>query len=145
MKKLLIFSFFSLCLSFTSIAQTKFGAGATYYNDLGVQARANLGLSDGIGVIPSFSYYFTEFFTVWSLDANLTYDVAVIGDDLPIYALGGLDYTTISANGQSDSNLGINLGGGIDITSNIYGEIFYRAAFCDNCGGDIGINAGYYF
>lgn len=145
MKKLLIFSFFSLCLSFSSIAQTKFGVGGTYVNDIGVQARASLGLSDGIGVIPSFSYYFTDLVTVWSIDANLTYNVATIGDDLPIYALGGLDYTTSSFSGTSNSEIGINLGGGLDITSNIYAELFYRRFFCDGCGGDLGVNAGYYF
>jgi len=144
MKKTLLF--FSVCICFATISfsQVTFGAGGTYVNDLGVQARANLDVSDDLGLIPSFSYYFADIGTVFSVDANLTYDVAVIADEIPVYALAGLDWSSFSYNGISNSHIGINLGGGTNIGS-IYGEIFYRVLFCDGCGGDIGLNVGYNF
>ncbi|MBT8232155.1 MAG: hypothetical protein HKO66_05885 [Saprospiraceae bacterium] len=145
MKKLLLFSFFSLCLAFTSMAQTKFGAGATYYSDFGVQGRANLDLSDGIGLIPSFNYYFTEIGTSFSIDANATYDITVVGDDLPIYGFGGLGYYSFSFGGESSSEIGLNLGAGTEVGGNIYIEIGWKKFFCDFCGDDIGFAAGYYF
>lgn len=144
MKKYLLFFALSFCFALTSFGQTKFGAGATYIDDFGVQARASLGVGDNLGLIPSFSYYFTDGFTAISVDGNLTYGVAEVGDGIPIYALGGLDWTRVSSNGFSNSEIGINLGGGLEAGS-IYGEIFYRALFCDGCGGDIGLNVGYYF
>ena len=145
MKKQLLL--FMACMGFAALSfgQTKFGVGATYIGDFGVQARANLDLGDKLGVIPSFSYYFTDIGSAWSIDANLTYDVAVVGDEMPIYLLGGLDYTTVSFGGSSNSEIGINIGAGIEINSHIYIEPFWRKAFCDFCGSDIGFNAGYYF
>ena len=137
---------FSLCCCFASVSfgQVNFGVGGTYVNDLGVQARANLDVSETLGLIPSFSYYFTEIGSAFSIDGNLTYNVAEIGDGIPIYALGGLDYSVFSFGGNSDGNIGINLGAGTNVSS-IYGEIFFRKLFCDICGSDIGINVGYSF
>ena len=144
MKKTLFL--FAFCFSFATISfgQVSFGVGATYLDDFGVQARASLDASDNIGVIPSVSYYFVDGFTAISADANLTYNVATVGDDMPIYALGGLDWTRVSADGFSNSEIGINLGAGTNV-GNIYGEVFYRTLFCDGCGGDIGLNVGYMF
>ncbi len=140
MKKFLLLFVVGFCFATTSFGQVSFGVGGTYVNDLGIQARANLNVSDDLGLIPSFSYYFTDIGTQISIDANLSYNVATIGNDIPIYALGGLDWTRFSNNGLSNSEIGINLGGGINI-GNIYAEIFYRSLF----GGDIGINVGYMF
>lgn len=127
-----------------SFAQVNLGVGATYLDDFGVQARAKLAASDNLGLIPQFSYYFTDGFTAISVDANLTYDIAVVAEEIPIYALGGLDWTRVSNDGFSNSEIGINLGGGTNIGS-IYAEIFYRAFFCDGCSGDLGLNLGYMF
>lgn len=146
MKKLFVLSFFSFCFAFTSFGQTKFGVGATYLDEFGIQARAKLDVGENLGLIPNVSYYFIDGATGLSFDANLTYNVAEIGDGLPIYVLGGLDLTRVSVSGfGSASEFGINLGGGVDITENIYGELFYRTLFCDGCGGELGLNAGYYF
>jgi len=97
-------------------------------------------------LIPSVSYYFVDGATALSVDANLTYDIATVGDDMPIYALAGLDWTRVSINDTdlSNSEFGINVGAGTNISS-IYAEIFYRHLFCDGCDGNIGFNVGYMF
>ena len=140
MKKALLFFSLCFCLATASNAQVTFGVGGTYVNDLGVQARANLDLTETIGLIPSFSYYFSDPGTVISLDANATYNLTTIGDDMPLYGLAGLDYTRVSFAGASDSEIGLNVGAGTNI-GNIYAEIFYRTTYS----GDIGINVGYTF
>ena len=146
MKKTLLL--FAVCFSFATISfgQVSFGVGGTYVNDFGAQVRANFDATETIGVIPSFSYYFVDGATSMSIDANLTYDITTVGDDMPIYALGGLDWTSVSIDGfdGSNSEIGINVGAGTNV-GNIYGEVFYRALFCDGCGGDIGLNVGYMF
>lgn len=146
MKKTLLF--FSLCFCFATLSfgQVSFGVGGTYVNDFGVQARAGLDLTEDIGLIPSFSYYFVDGATTFGIDANLTYDVATVGDDMPIYALAGLDWTRVSVSDIdfSDSNFGLNLGAGTNISS-VYAEVFYRLFFCDGCDGEIGFNVGYMF
>lgn len=141
MKKQLLL--FVVCMGFSALSfgQTKFGAGATYWNDLGVQARASLNLVDNIGIIPSFSYYFADGGTVISVDGNATYNIAEIGDGMPIYGLAGLNWTRLSSGGFSDSDIGLNVGAGVQITPNIYAELFYRTVYT----GDIGLNVGYYF
>jgi hypothetical protein len=146
MKKTLFFFAVCFCLATLSFGQVSFGVGGTYVDDFGVQARANMDVSDGIGVIPSVSYYFVDGATALSVDANLTYDLTTVGDDMPIYALAGIDWTRISIDGidASNSEFGINIGAGTNI-GNIYGEVFYRKLFCDGCGGDIGLNVGYNF
>ncbi len=145
MKKTLLF--FSICFCFATISfgQVSFGVGGTYVNDIGVQARAGLDLTDNIGLIPSFSYYFSEGeSTTLSVDANLTYDLTTVGDDMPIYALAGLDWTRVSIGDFSNSEIGLNIGAGTNISS-VYAELFYRLFFCDGCDGEIGINVGYMF
>lgn len=104
----------------------------------------DIGLNENLAVMPQFSYYFEDLFTVYSFDLNFTYDVAIIAGDVPLYAIGGLDLRTFSTAGASERNLGINLGGGI-LMGHIYAEVFYRSMFCDGCSSDLGFNLGYYF
>lgn len=147
MKKQFILLVVGLCMATVSFGQTKFGLGATYVDDFGVQARASISLGESLGVIPSFSYYFPgSGITAYSIDVNLTYGIADLGDGMPLYILAGLDRSTVSVDGfGSNSEIGLNVGAGLDVTSSIYLELFYRKFFCDNCGGEIGFNAGYYF
>lgn len=138
----------ALLLLFGTMAfgQTTFGVGVSYDEnlDFGVHARAKLGLQEKLAVQPQFTYWFQDGFTVLSLDANLAYDVAMIGE-MPIYALGGLDWTRISFGGASDANFGINIGAGVTVGGNIYIEPRWQKFLCEDCGSGIGVNAGYYF
>jgi len=141
MRKILLLSLFLIGLTFTAEAQVKFGAGGTYFGELGVQGRAKFDLTDEIVAMPNFNFYFTDG-TVISLDAHAGYNFAEI-EDMPIYGIGGLGYWRASAFGFSVSSLTLTIGAGIDINENIYAELFYRNLF--DGGSDIGLNVGYYF
>jgi len=145
MKKYLLLLLFVPLFSFVAVAQTTFGVGAAWQEnvDFGVEARAKLPLGETFDIIPSFNYWFTDG-TVISLDAVLAYDVATVSN-LPIYALGGLDWTRASLGGFSNSELGINLGAGTIVGGNIYIEPRWTKFLCDGCGSSLSIHGGYYF
>lgn len=143
MKKQLLLLSFCFLLGSVAFGQTKFGAGVAYFNDLGIQGRAKLDLGDKLGAIPSLTYYFGDFTSI-GVDGVVTYDVATVSE-FPIYALGGLNWTRVSSGGFSNSELGINLGAGTEINTNIYVELRYLSFLCDGCGSDLGFNVGYYF
>ena len=96
-------------------------AGVTYPLYTGANAGATVGIeymfSDEIGVVPSFTYYFTPSgFTRYDIGGDLRYYLGG-SDSLKYYGLGGFVYrlasvdilgTTVSANGT-----GFSAGGGL--------------------------------
>lgn len=148
MKNLLLTTALFFCFLIVGNSQVSFGVGASYWNDFGVQARANIEMAS-FDIIPKFTYYFTDGATVMALDADVAFDVANIGDDTPIYAFAGPSLRRFSADlgafgSVSSTDLGINIGAGARF-SNIYVEAKYGFLLCDGCGGDIGFAAGYMF
>ena len=142
--KNLIYSILCICLFATGAnAQVKFGLGATYLDNLGVQARVDISLNS-FNLEPKFSYYFVDNVTNLSFDVDATYNLINFGDDYPLYVLGGPTLLRSSFSGFSDSNLGFNLGAGLGI-SNLKFEIKYTTLFCDNCNGQVGGNVAYMF
>jgi len=138
MKNLLLT--FLFCFSFLAIgtSQASFGAGVAYYNDFGVQGRANIEM-DKLTIIPKFTYYFVDPGSAWVIDGDLAYDVAMI-DENPVYAFAGPSFWKFTGT----SEFGINIGVGARF-SNIYAELRWSKILCDFCGDDIGFAAGYMF
>ena len=130
-------------ISSVGMSQINLGVGATYINDLGVQVRADIPM-ESFTLIPKASYFFVDNVTVLKFDADLAFNIGRIGDENPIYVFGGPTLFRTSANGNSNSDIGINAGAGARF-SNLYIEAFYSIFFCDNCSSELGFAAGYMF
>ncbi len=141
MKKQL--TLFALLFSATfAFGQTQFGAGISYWDNFGVQGRAILDLDiENIDIVPSASLYFFDGGTALALDGDVTYEITEISDGIPLYGKGGLNFTRVSGNGSSDTELGLNLGAGVRFSGSFYGELQYRTTY----NGDLVLNVGYYF
>ncbi|MFT6336006.1 MAG: hypothetical protein ACI86M_002865 [Saprospiraceae bacterium] len=136
-----------LCFLFISTAlsgQIGFGIGATFLNKLGVQARADISLISTFDVEPKFSYYFVDDATSLSFDIDATFDLISFGENNPFYVLAGPALYRFSSNGNSNSDLGFNLGAGLGL-ANLRFELKYTTIFCDNCNGQVGGNVAYMF
>jgi hypothetical protein len=143
MKNFLLIIAFSFCFLVAGTSQVSFGAGATYWGDFGVQARASIEM-EKLNLIPKFSYYFVDNVTQMAFDVDAAFDIATISDQNPLYVFGGPSLYRLSASGFSNSELGLNFGVGTQI-SNLYIEAKYGFLLCDGCSGDIGFAAGYMF
>lgn len=142
MKNLLLT--FIFCFSFLAVgtSQVSFGGGVAYQDDFGVQARAAIDM-ESFTIIPKFTYYFVDIVTLLVFDADVAFNVAEI-DENPVYLFAGPSLNRVSGFGSSSSEIGLNLGAGARF-SNLYVEAKYALLFCDGCGGDIGVAAGYMF
>jgi len=143
MKNLLLT--FLFCFSFLAIgtSQVSFGVGGSYWNDFGVQARADVQM-DKFDIIPKFTYYFVDGATNFAIDGDVAFNVATIADENPLYVFGGPSLWRVSNDFFSSTELGLNFGAGTRF-SNIYAEVKYGFLLCDGCDGDIGFAAGYMF
>lgn len=100
-------------------AQVRFGAQASWgdNSDFGIGARLEHGLEKLFPKTPlraaaSFDYFFpSNNVTYWELNYNVFYQLRA--DALTPYAGGGLVLGYASANGNSNTDLGVNLGGGL--------------------------------
>ncbi len=131
MKKLFVLLFLYTCLASSAQAQFEIGGGLIYGTDieeLGISGRAAFRLTDNWRIQPTFNYFFTEDVgsiktSVWSLNADANYVFGVFGVLKP-YVLAGLNITTVRVkiddnsfladNTESDTEVGVNLGGGLD-------------------------------
>jgi|TARA_R110000850_G_scaffold150497_1_gene273315 opacity protein-like surface antigen len=135
MKKTVVSMMFILGLFFTAQAQedTRIGAFLAYgteIENIGVGANAEFPVVENLTISPSLIYYFPkDEFGIkinWlEVNANANY-YFVSNESMGVYALGGLNYSSvkISYDGDSifgesysasDGRFGLNLGGGINI------------------------------
>lgn len=142
-KNFLLATVLIFCFSTIGKSQVTFGVGLTYLNELGVQARSEIQF-DRFNLIPKASYYIVDNTTSLSFELDLSYDLLTLGDDNPLYLFSGPALFRSSSNGNSNSDFGLNLGAGLEI-SQIYGEVKYTTLFCTDCGGQIGFSLGYMF
>ena len=113
MKRIITLAVCMIGLSVITSAQFKFGGGVQLLDgEFGIQAKANNSFTEEFSGQSTFSYYFTSGFSLWGIDADVHYYGFELGD-LESFALApfaGLNFTTISALGVSDSEIGINIG-----------------------------------
>lgn len=142
MKKLILTScvLFGLMFTFNSnsyaqeASDFKVGGGIAYGTEaeaIGIQAGAKYAFTPEISGAADFTIYFPEHMDMWALNANAHYDFFA-EDNITVYGLGGLNYTTMSVDfgggSISDSDVGLNLGGGAEFGvdfANIYTELKY--------------------
>jgi len=132
-------------LSFTaiSIGQLSFGLGASYHENVGVQARSRVDIGN-FDLIPKATLYLVDGATSYSIDVDAAYNFITFSDEHPLYGFAGLAYYRTSVNGIGDGDIGINVCLGLQV-KNIYGEVKYTDVFCEGCDGQIGFAAGYMF
>lgn len=93
--------------------------------DFGIGARVVADLSPrrkGLSLVGSFDLFFPDNADYWELNANLTHDFA--SRDFTPYAGAGLNLARFGGeNGGSDSDLGLNLLGGLEFRNNVFVEL----------------------
>ena len=121
----------------------RFGVQGSWADDadLGVGARVQVGLADfheGLRGIASFDYFFPDSdgsigvvdvdVTYWELNANLTYtlkgDLApYVGTGLNLaHASAGLAAGAVNLGSESETDLGLNLLGGLRLSNRFFAE-----------------------
>ncbi len=109
----------ALCAGAPLSAQVRFGVQADWgdNSDFGIGGRLEHGLAKLFPKVPlrgaaSFDYFFPgNSLNYWEINYNVFYQLKA--DALTPYAGGGLVLAYASANGNSNSDLGVNLGGGL--------------------------------
>lgn len=159
MKKLIVFVFTAICFiaaSKTASAQYKVGGGLSLGSEMSVDDdgddKAALGLSfrglyeynQKLDFVGTFNYFFPSApsgldVNACSLDADVHYKFFT-DEELAVYGIGGLNYSYAKVEvdsgllghlEDSDSEIGLDLGAGIQITrkQTFYGEVKYNTAF----------------
>lgn len=157
MKKLLSITGLVLGIIFFSntgaLAQNEFkvGGGLAYGSEveaIGIQVGAVYDFTEEISGAADFIIYFPDGYDWWELNVNGHYRF-FSEDNISVYGLAGLNYATLSVDfGQfgsaSDSELGLNLGGGAEFGldfAKLYTELKYVVGNADQ----LGISAGLRF
>lgn len=100
--------------------QVTVGPVLAYENDADFGIGASLGtaldeLGEGFGLLADFLIFFPEAGDYFELNGNVTYDVPLEDSSVVPFLLGGLNVARFSGDlGGSNTNLGLNLGGGVD-------------------------------
>lgn len=144
MKRINLLLFFLVAISCIGMSQTKFGAGAVYNSEFGIQVRADIPVQETFSIVPKATYFFIDVVTTLKFDVNLHIDVATVGDGIDIYGIAGPSLLYATLNGISASEFGLDLGAGVKL-DRFYGEIRWWKLFCDSCGSEIEFGAGVYF
>ncbi|MEZ4888052.1 MAG: hypothetical protein R3E32_25215 [Chitinophagales bacterium] len=128
---LAIFAILSCNIEAQAQGQSKLGFGLAYGTDIeeiGLQVRGDFKLGPVASFAPNFTYFFVDGpFNFYTLNGDFHWNFYTSGG-MHIYPLVGLNVTFYGFEDiDTDSELGINLGGGlhVPITSNmdLYGEI----------------------
>ncbi len=114
----------------TMNAQISIGGGIGFNEKVGgpgVIVKAEIDIMDNIAISPSMSYFFGSKLygyerNLFAVDANGHYKIQVMMDELDVYPLAGLNYSSYNTGefrfGEGEgykvkgNSLGINLGGG---------------------------------
>ena len=122
MKKLL----FVICLvlvsasSFAQKGKTTIGLHGNYMidspNNLGIGANIGYEFINNLRGTAEFNYFFKkDYVSFWNLETNVAYLFRVADGKLILYPLAGVDVLGAKVEeGESESKLGLNLGGGIE-------------------------------
>lgn len=121
----MIVAFAALALALApgqSQAQATLGPMLAYHDDaeafgigavLGVPFDA---LGPGVGFMADFIWFFPDLVDYLEINGNITYDFPLENSTVVPFVLGGLNIARFS-NGGSNTELGLNLGGGIEFAA----------------------------
>ncbi|MDN5202984.1 outer membrane beta-barrel protein [Fulvivirgaceae bacterium BMA10] len=127
---------------------------------IGINARGSYQISDNIILAPDLTFFFpktegTFDWNIFEFNANGNYLFTSTGEGLQLYALAGLNFTRVKYDFEgiggfggfggsfSDTNVGFNLGGGLNypINDNVapFAELKFTVAGYDGFGGVFGV------
>jgi len=104
----------------TVSAQVALGPALAFHDDFdfGIGAFADIpvpSLATGLSIVPNFMFWFPDGGDAWELNADVSYSFQV-SDDTPVlpFAFAGLNILNVGPDGgDSNTDIGLNLGGGI--------------------------------
>ncbi|WP_440998821.1 outer membrane beta-barrel protein [Fodinibius sp. SL11] len=145
---------FGLIFAYHASAQAqdfKLGGGLAYGSEveaIGIQAGGVYNFTEKINGAADFIIFFPDNYDWWELNVNGHYGFYA-KDNVRVYGLAGLNYATLKVDlGQfgsnSESELGLNLGGGAEFGidfANLYTELKYVIGNADQ----LAISAGLRF
>jgi len=119
--------FMTLCVALISLGASAqqgtatFGAHASFLlqdnKNIGIGANIGYEFIDNVRGVAEFDYYFKkDYVTAWEVDANVEYLLRLAEGKFTIYPLFGLNVFGAKVEGlDSNSKLGVNIGGGIEV------------------------------
>ncbi|MEQ8475038.1 hypothetical protein [Fulvivirga sp.] len=120
MKKVILLSLL-LVGCFTSYSQTRLGGGLSYGTDveeLGLNLNGEFFLKSNLALSPEFNYFFIDgpgsFWTI-NADGHFYFNRS---SQASFYGLGGINLATAGFDGNTDTELGVNLGAGANFELN---------------------------
>ncbi|WP_075591060.1 outer membrane beta-barrel protein [Labilibacter marinus] len=158
MKKLLFVVALIAAVVTTSNAQGwKYGGGLTLGTEVsidddlsgklgfGLNLRGDYSFNEKWSIAPGFTFFFPSApgdlkYTLWQLNTDAHYNF-LSEETYSLYGLGGLNYTYAKVEDFDDSEVGLNIGAGINFGSKFFGELKYDTAF-DQLGITVGVLFG---
>jgi len=146
MKKLLFILLLTLSFTPKLQAQGIIGGGLAIWDDMALEIKGDIGLSEQFSLSPSIDYFFTEGVTVVMFNGDFHYNLGDV-DALNFYPLAGINFMSVSSDFGSSSTMGFQAGGGatyaLSDSMKLYGEVKFlkNEAMLNN----LGFNFGVYF
>lgn len=85
---------------------------------LGVRGGVKYPFNDKMGMEGSFTLFFPDAGSMWAIDGNFLYNIAA-KETFSFYGLAGINLTNQSVGGLSNSEIGANLGAGVEFGQSI--------------------------
>lgn len=115
--------------SFSNAQEISIGGGVGFNDAVdgpGIVAKAEFGIAENISISPSLSYFAGSKIygfkrNIFSVDANGHYKIPIMQDELNVYPLAGLNYSSYRYGDYNlqfteyevkDNSIGLNIGGG---------------------------------
>ena len=132
--------------------QSAVGGGLVFNTDdgptVGLNFKYQYNITNPLRLEPSFTYFFKDNnVSLWDISVNLHY-LFDVGSDFVLYPLAGFGiYGVNVSGGGSDTDFGLNLGGGVDyhFDSNWFANFQIKFAIKDGSTALIGLGVGYKF
>lgn len=157
MKKIILTLVIVLGISQFAKAQTDIGGGVALWGEVGVEVKANFGITEDISISPYIDYFFLEDIPgasissmMFNVDGHYNFEV---GEGFVAYPLLGINYWNYNISfddselddligGSSGGDVGVNIGGGatyaISDSMKLYAEVKFLRS-------DVGLSAGILF
>ena len=158
MKKIILILVIVLGISQFAKAQTDLGGGIALWGDIGIEAKANFGITEAISISPSIDYFLIDdfdggTFLMFNVDGHYNFEV---GEGFVAYPLVGINYyhfsydipeytilgVTYGGGNISDGDIDLNIGGGatyaLSDSMKLYAEVKFMRS-------DVGLSAGILF
>ena len=104
-----------------SYGQARVGGGLSYgteIEEMGLNLTGEFFLKDIVALTPEINYFFTDNnVTFWTFNADVHYYFNK-SSQASFYGLAGLNFASISNNNNSNTELGLNLGAGVNFELN---------------------------